>query len=317
MASLITGLGYLGVRLAELLLDRGERVVGLENFFSTDERAVRRLTERSGFRLVRGSVADTESVRSAFSLGPYDVVYHLAAQSSAHPLAAPISYTEEVNLVGPRIVGEMASAHRARRIVLASSFRVYGDDLRGLVADDRPYGVLSDLAHLSKIYAEKLLEYLAHSSGPPAAAVRIGLVYGLGPVMKRDPRFMTAPNRFCRQAARGEPLEVHHSRRVGLIHLDDACRALVLAGEALQPAPFQPYNAVTEVAGIGEVARLVRDLAARRGLRVTIDGPTVGTGSFQVVSRLQSLGFRPRRTLRDGLPEVLDYWLSEPAGAEA
>lgn len=315
MPVLITGLGYIGARLAELLLERGERVVGLENFFATDEPAVERLAERPGFRLVRGSVADPAAVGAALVAdAPMVTVYHLAAQASAHPLAAPPAYTEETNLAGPRVLAEAATAHRVRRIVFASSFRVYGDDLRGVVSEDRPYGVQADLSHLSKLYAEKLFELTAHRGGPSVAAVRLGLVYGLGPVMKRDPRFMTAPNRFCLQAACGEVIEVHHRRRTGLIHLDDAVRALILAAEARDPRPFVAYNAVSEVAGIGEVASLVAELAGRRGLRVEIAGPTLPTGSLQVTSRLAELGFRPRRTLRDGLAEVLDYWLRQPAG---
>ena len=89
----------------------------------------------------------------------------------------------------------------------------------------------------------------ATSRGLGCASVRFGLVYGRGPVMKTDYRFITAPNKFCLQAARGETLVVNESGLApqGLIHVEDAAAALsrragCWAGEYLRA------NAVTEAA---------------------------------------------------------------------
>src|SRR5207253_2392266 len=87
VASLVTGVGYIGGQLALDLLDGGEEVVGLENGFSTPPELLTAIS-RPGFTLVRGSVADPRDVAAALDLARPRVVFHLAAQPSADPHAA-------------------------------------------------------------------------------------------------------------------------------------------------------------------------------------------------------------------------------------
>lgn len=317
MGSLVTGIGYIGSRLAEMLLDSGEPVVGLDNLFSTDPAVLQRLQDRPGFTLVRGDVADEADVRRAFESGvTVDTVYHLAAQASAHPSAAPTRYTEETNLIGPRVVMERACAAGATTFVFGSSIQVYGRRVAGRVDESRPYGAILDISHLSKVYVEKLMEMYAHVRALRCVAARLGLVYGLGPVMKTDPRFMTAPNKFCLQAARGETLRVDAGglHPTGLIHLEDAARGLI----ALARWPgrgFAPVNLVGETASVARVAELVRGLGARRGLDVRVAMPDErpeGEGcSFESAS--SRVGFLPRVSLERGLEGVLDHFLAHAA----
>ena len=117
-----------------------------------------------------------------------------------------------------------AVRERGARVVFGGSFRVYGDDLVGASVDeDTPYGRVGDLSHLSKIYVEQLARML----GVPFVSVRLGVTYGLSPIMKSTPSFMTVPNLFCRRAARDETLQVLEDRPVAFIHVDDAADALL------------------------------------------------------------------------------------------
>ncbi|HEY8475728.1 MAG TPA: NAD(P)-dependent oxidoreductase [Chloroflexota bacterium] len=318
MGSLITGLGYVGSALALALRRRGEPVVALENFFSTPRRLAARLARDLGVHLVEGSVASPRSVDRAFNAGvAVDTVYHLAAQASAHPEAASPWYTERSNLTGARLVFEAARRYRVRTVVLASSFRVYGAALPRHVDEDTPYGRAPDLAHLTKIYVEKLLELLVGDTDTRGVAVRLGLVYGPAPVMKRDPRFMTAPNRFCLQATTGEPLVVHPSGLLPttFIHVDDAAQAL-LAAATVPSAGFSVFNAGQEVATVAAVAHRVAESARSLGLDVVVRLPP-STGEEPpaptVTSRLERLGFRQRHTLSEGLEETLHYFLATSA----
>ncbi len=273
MAVLVTGLGYMGAALAEELLRRGETVVGLENGFSTDSGALDRLAE-AGVRIVSGDVAEPADVERAFAQGRIDTVYHFAAQASAHPAAAPPEYTERSNLQGPRVVLDAMLRHGARSIVFASSFKVYGDSPVGRVDEGRPYGQFQDLSHLSKVYVEKLLELYALRHGLRCLALRFGIVYGLGPVFKTDERFMTAPNKFCRQAARGEPLTVYGGGRVhaGFVHVADAVRATLAAAAHVGFPSYAPINVVGEVASLASLARTVAEVAGKHHRSVQIDG---------------------------------------------
>jgi UDP-glucuronate 4-epimerase len=328
VTALIAGVGYIGAALAEALLADGERVVGLENGFSTVPVVVNRLARHPRFRLVRGSVNSARSIERAFATatggvgqasdeagsdGRVDVVYHLAAQASAHPQAAPPSYTEQTNLVAPRLVYEAAARHGVRAFVYGSSFRVYGDALSGNVSESTPYGQIGDLSHLSKVYAEKLFEMLAGQHPVPVANVRLGVVYGLGPVMKHDARFLTVPNLFCLRTVAGQPLTVHAgaNRPIGFLHLDDAVSALRLSAEiarAHQNGAW-PVNVVSEVLGVGEVAAIVEREATARGLSPKVEGAGPLSGPrWTVASSLDAAGFRPTRSMAESLGAVLDYY---------
>ena len=101
------------------------------------------------------------------------------------------------------MVLDAARAHQCGPVIFGSSFHVYGTPLRGTIDEDRGYGAFSDLSHLSKVYVEKLIE-MCQAAGQTQAFMRLGVVYGLGGAMKSEPEFMTVPNRFSSQAARGE-----------------------------------------------------------------------------------------------------------------
>lgn len=276
MAVLVAGIGYLGAPLVADLLASGEDVFGIENYFSTDRRSLQSLV-RAGLRLFEGSITSPVAVRKVFeAAGQIDTLYLLAAQASAHPQAAPASYTERTNLLGPRLVLDAAVKQRVGAIVYASSSKLYGEELPPAVPEDTPFGVISDLAHLAKCYAEKLTEMYAVRNGIAARSVRLGVVYGLGPVMKHDERFMTAPNKFCRQAALGESLVIHAGaqRPTGFIYLADAVRALQLSAKHAGRGGYAPVNAAPQTASVREVAEIVAGAAARRGLltRVISEG---------------------------------------------
>jgi nucleoside-diphosphate-sugar epimerase len=316
LAVLVTGIGYMGAALVEALLARGESVVGLDNLFSTDDSVLANLT-RSGLTLIEGDVADPASVELAFAHGPITTVYHFAAQASAHPDAADAAYTERTNLQGPRVVLDAMCEHGTRTIVYASSFKVYGEQLHGTVDETHAYGHFRDMSHLSKVHAEKLLEMYADMHGLRCLSLRFGIVHGLGPLLKTDPRFMTAPNKFCQQVAHGEPISVFGGGRAaaGWLHLDDATRATLAADDA-EFAGYRPLNVVGEVASVGQVAALVADAAAARGISAAIAGldhdNLINPASrFAVTSSLDALpDARPRHSLRASIPLVLDHCLA-------
>ncbi|MGH2459786.1 MAG: NAD-dependent epimerase/dehydratase family protein [Chloroflexota bacterium] len=315
MTTVIFGVGYVGSRLIQELLFQGREIVALDSFFASDRRAVDGFRQSNSFRFVEGSIVDPSAVdRVLREADEIESVYLLAAQASARPDAASPDVTEEVNLRGPRIILDaLASRTCAAPIVFASSTRVYGAPLPDVVDETSPYGVFTDLSHLSKCYAEKLLEMYARVHRLTCRVVRLGLVYGVAPVMKTDPRFMTAPNLFCYQAATGAPIEVKSLDPLALIQVDDAMRALALAAEATPNRRFQVFNAATAVRSISEVAELIRQIGESRDLAVTVRDLARRTGSAaampEVRSALGPLGFVPRRELEESLAETLDHFL--------
>ncbi len=313
MAVLITGLGYLGSALAARLLAEGEEVVGLENFFSTPREALQRLTDHRGLTLVEGSLTDPAALARAFTSAEIELVYHLAAQASAHPDAAPISYTVEVNFTGTRLLLEACVAHGVPRIVLASSTRLYRTPLPTLVHERSPVHA-DDLVHLSQLFGEVLLgAYLRAAGGRMSGvAARLGIVAGKGPVLKLDPRFLAAPQRFCLAAASGEPLTVATGPATVLpfVHIDDAVEGLVRCRD------FQGQdlvvNVASEVRSVASVAAAVQVAALERGVLVNMRylGRPRTYAPRRIESALAAAEFHPTRRVEDALGPVLDHYRS-------
>lgn len=320
MTVLVLGAGYIGAALIAAHLQSGDRVVAMDNGFSTDWDAVERLMERGSATLVRGDIRDAASVASVVARSwPFQVVYLLAAQASARPDAATPEYTEETNLRGPRHVLEAvrdaarASGSPPPPVVYGSSFHLYGPGLHGDIDETCPIGAQADLSHLSKVYAERLGELHANRDGMTVVPVRLGIVYGVGPVTKRDFRFVTVPHAFALRRLGGLPVSITPSgvRPLAFCHLDDAVAALRLAPVGVAPGTFAPANAATEVLTVPEVLDRV-DASARA---VGISLPDAGVGEpgpsgdrFRVHSRLASVGWHPRQDVAGSMPGILRHY---------
>jgi nucleoside-diphosphate-sugar epimerase len=287
VATLVFGVGYIGSRLVQDLLYEGRDVVGFDNYFSSDRRAVDGFAQSPAFRFVEGSISDESAIERAVDVasGEVDAVY--------------------LEVLARRGVGAP--------VVYGSSLRVHGSPLPALVDEKTPYGTFTDLAHLSKVYVEELLEMFAVTHGLTSRAVRLGLTYGVAPVMKVDRKFMTAPNLFCYLAATGEPLEVRNDIHVGLVHVDDAARSLRWAADTSPVDRFVTLNAPAEVWTVGEVAECVRLTGEARELNVTVRRPPFVAGQERnaprLISAMTAAGFVCQRRLVDGLAETLDHFL--------
>jgi nucleoside-diphosphate-sugar epimerase len=317
--TVVFGLGYIGAELARQLLTAGRRVVGLDNGFSTPRVVWDGLKGLGDFEVVVGDVADAGTVDAVFrAAGLVDVVFFTAAQASAHPDAAPWAYTERTNITGFRTALDLAVEAGAGRFVYASSIKVHGPRLPARLGPETPYRWPGDPVHWTQAFNEGLLRDRAGRGGLRAVAVRLGIVYGVGPVMRTDPRFMTVVNRFCLAAVRGEVLTVH-PQAVGyqaFIHLRDAVLGLVRAAELPAGAPFTAVPLASGFFTVTQVARAVKRAAARRGLRVVVVDrapPAWGRRPRLDPAAGRLLPERPI-SLADGIEELLDYWLGSRAG---
>jgi nucleoside-diphosphate-sugar epimerase len=229
---LVLGAGYIGAKVAELALARGEEVVLADNWDTTRREQVESL----------GAELRTIDVRDELDLEADRVIY-LAAQASRPRSWEDPAYTEQTNLVGARRVAQAVGDRIP--ITFGSSLHVYGPDLSGDVGADHPYGRQGDLAHLSKIYAEQCLQLF----GVDARLLRLGIVYGPSPVEHEE---KTVVEKFRELASRGEALPLDDGGRatIGVVHVEDVARILLDAAEPVA-------NVVAETVTVGQIAALV------------------------------------------------------------
>jgi len=241
---LVLGAGYIGAKVAELALARGEEVVLADNWHTTRREQVEGLDAR----VEDCDIRDPGAVARVLGHRPDRVVF-LAAQASRPLSWKDPAYTEQTNLVGARIVAEALRDAGGPPVAYGSSLHVYGPASEGEVGPDHPYGPQGDLAHLSKIYAEQCLRVY----GADARLLRLGIVYGPSPVEHDAAESQTVVDKFRRLAAAGEPLPLDDGGRatIGVVHVEDAARILLDADEPVA-------NIAAETVTVGQVAALAR-----------------------------------------------------------
>ena len=236
--SLVTGgAGFLGSHLCEALLEKGHRVLCLDNLETGSLANIEHLRD-DAFAFVNHDVSEPIAVEE-----PLDFVYHLAA------LASPIDYLRlplhslKTGSYGTHHALGLAKWKRAR-FLLASTSEVYGDPevhpqpetYWGNVNPIGPRGVYDE----AKRYAEALTMAYHRQQGVDTAIVRIFNTYG--PRMRpNDGR--AVPN-FLGQALAEKPITIYGdgSQTRSFCYVDDLIRGLILLAESGEHLPVNIGN---------------------------------------------------------------------------
>lgn len=306
MRALVTGVaGFIGSHLAELLLDSGIEVTGVDCFsdYYPPERKRANLSAmlaRDGFQLVEGELAELDLDQL---LASGDAIFHLAAQPGVRrSWGRDFEVYVAQNVLATQRLLEAAKEVEVSRFVYASSSSIYGDAESFPTPESAtprpvsPYGV-TKLAgeHLCLLYQSKF--------GVPAVALRYFTVYG--PRQRPDMAF----HRFIGAALAGEPIEVFGDglQVRDFTYVADVVAATVAAGD--HGAPGSTYN----VSGGGQASVLdVAEMLGRllgREVAVThlpaVAGDARRTGADVSLARAE-LGFEPRVELEEGLARQIE-----------
>lgn len=203
-STLITGgAGFIGSHLAERLLERGDRVVVLDNFDPYYDREVKQRNiaaarEHERYRLVESDIRDTDRLEALFATERFDAVVHLAARAGVRPsIEDPVLYSS-VNLDGTTRLLEAARRHDVERFVFGSSSSVYGNnDKVPFAEDDAVDHPISPYA-ATKRAGELIAHTFHHLFGVRVSCLRFFTVYG----PRQRPEM--AIHKFTRMIAAGE-----------------------------------------------------------------------------------------------------------------
>jgi UDP-glucuronate 4-epimerase len=184
---LVTGAaGFIGFHTSQILLARGDEVVGLDNLNDYYDPALKRarldgLEGHAGFRFAKLGVADLAGVTALARRHRSEItgVIHLAAQAGVrHSLTAPFDYVRS-NLDGHMVILE-ACRHelpKLEHLVYASSSSVYGGNTKiPFAVEDRVDQPIS-LYAATKRANELMSHCYAHLYGMAQTGLRFFTVY--------------------------------------------------------------------------------------------------------------------------------------------
>jgi UDP-glucuronate 4-epimerase len=229
MKILVTGAaGFIGAFTAKQLAERGDEVVGLDNF--NDYYDVRLKEARAGFlatydnfRMERLDLANRDGMEQLFSREKFDKVVHLAAQAGVrHSLENPHSYIDS-NIVGTLHILEGCRHHDVEHLVYASSSSVYGAN------STMPFSIHHNVDHPLALYGvtKKANELMAHSYsnlyGLPTTGLRFFTVYG--PYGRPDMALFM----FTRNIIEGKPIDVFNygNHKRDFTYVDDIVEGVI------------------------------------------------------------------------------------------
>jgi UDP-glucuronate 4-epimerase len=320
---LVTGAaGFIGHRVADRLLDRGEIVFGIDSLtdyyeVALKEARLRTLAGRDGFSFERMDVAEPEVFAALVRRIGARRVVHLAAQAGVrYSIDHPFAY-EHANLKGHLSVLEACRhAPDFRHLVYASSSSVYGERPltdRGFSEDD-PVQAPASLYAATKLADELMSATYDRLYGLPQSGLRFFTVYG--PWGRPDMAYYS----FARKILAGETIEVFGEGKMtrDFTYIDDIVDGVI----GVLDRPPQPGQARVLNIGGGQPRGLetmiglleqALGVAARRQLKPMQPGDVRAT--FADVSKLTALtGYAPKVTLEEGLRRFVAWFRNyEPA----
>jgi UDP-glucuronate 4-epimerase len=329
MRILVTGAaGFIGSKLSERLLERGDEVLGFDNVNDYYDPALKearlaRLLPHECFRFVRASLEDRDAVDAAFADFEPQRVVNLAAQAGVrYSLENPRAYID-ANIVGFLHILEACRHRGVEHLVYASSSSVYGSNRK------LPFAVGDNVDHPVSLYAasKKSNELMAHTYshlfGLPTTGLRFFTVYG--PWGRPDMALFL----FTRNILAGKPIDVfNHGRHTrDFTYIDDIVEGVIRTLDrvpgpdpdfdplaptpASSAAPYRVYN-------IGnhqpvELMRYIQVLEEALGRKAELNLLPLQPGDVpdtcaDVEALRRDTGYAPATTIETGIGRFVEWY---------
>jgi dTDP-glucose 4,6-dehydratase len=298
------GAGFLGSHLVDLLLERGHRVIAIDNFVTGTVENIDHLAGNPDFKFIQQDVTEF-----LFLHEPVHYVWHFASPAS------PIDYLElpiqtlKVGSLGTHKALGLAK-HKGSRFLLASTSEIYGDplvhpqteDYWGNVNTIGPRGCYDE----SKRFAEAMTMAYHREHGIETRIVRIFNTYG--PRMRlRDGRVVPA---FLSQALNGRPLTVFGdgSQTRSFCYCSDLIEGIyrLMMSEHTEPVNIGNPHEMTMLQFAREIIRITRSRSQIVFKPLPQDDPKQRRPDIARAKRW--LKWEPKVPLAEGLKKTIAYF---------
>ncbi|WP_115081513.1 NAD-dependent epimerase [Synechococcus sp. N32] len=322
---LVTGAaGFIGAALSKRLLQRGDRVVGLDNLNDYYDPSLKQarlgqieaVAPEGAWQFEHLALEDGDALMALFAADNPAVVVNLAAQAGVrYSLENPAAYIQS-NLVGFGHLLEGCRHHGTENLVYASSSSVYGGNRNLPFHEQQPVNHPVSLYAASKKANELMAHTYSHLYGLPATGLRFFTVYG--PWGRPD----MAPMLFARAILAGEPIKVfnHGKMQRDFTYIDDIVEGVLRCCDKpatpnplfdpLQPdpataaAPHRVFNIgnsqPTELLRFIEVMEQALGREAIKDFQPMQPGDVVATAA-DTSALEQWVGFKPSTSIEEGV----------------
>ena len=329
MKILLTGAaGFIGMHVAQILLQRGDEVVGIDSLNDYYDPALKlarleQLKPWPNFRFLKDDISDRMTMEDLFEKGHFDAVINLAAQAGVrYSLKNPHAYVQS-NIVGFANLLEGCRHHGVKHFVYASSSSVYGANTKIPFSTHDPVNHPVSLYAASKKANELMAHTYSHLYGLPTTGLRYFTVYG--PWGRPD----MSPWLFTSAILENRTIDVfnHGDMMRDFTYIDDIADGTVKVLDripqgnpdfdhkhpdpATSHAPYRIYNIgnhtpVQLMDFIGTIEKALGQEAKKNFLPMQ-DGDVQATYA-DVDDLIRDTGFKPATTLEYGIGKWVEWY---------
>ena len=306
MKAFITGgAGYIGSNLTDRLLQDGHQVTIYDNFSTGQLRFLEQAQTSDNFQLIEGDLLDEKALSQAME--DHDIVFHLAANADVRFGTDHPRRDLEQNTIVTYNVLEAMRSNGIRKIAFASTGSVYGDATVIPTPEDAPFPVQTSLYAASKLAGEGLIGAYCEGFGFQSWIFRfvsiLGERYTHGHVFDFYLKLKKDPSRL-KVLGNGK-------QRKSYLYIQDCIDAMLFAFEK-SSEPVNIFNLGVDgycqvndsIGWICEELGVSPELEYSGGDRGWIgDNPFI----FLETNKIQSLGWKPKFSIRDGVLKTVQY----------
>lgn len=309
---LVTGTaGFIGARTAELLIQDGHTVVGVDNVNDAyDPRMkayrLKRLETMPGFTFHKLDIAE-KAIIEQFRHEKFDGVINLAARAGVRFSVEDPWVFVQSNVVGTLNMLEICKQTGAKKFILASTSSIYGEDPPYPTPESASSSEPLQPYAASKKGAEAMCHAYHHLYGIDVSVVRYFTVYG--PAGRPD----LALFRFVQWISEGRPVRVNGDgeQSRGFTFIDDIARGTILA---LKRVGYEVINlGGHEVITINNLIKLIEDVIGKKAI-VQYGPPNPAdmfTNHADVSKAGEMLGWEPQFDMRAGVERLVQWYNAE------
>jgi len=306
------GAGFIGSTLTERLLERGDRVVCIDDFNDFYDPAIKRRNIKKAltsdhYRLAEGDICDLPLLQRLFDEEEVDAVIHIAARAGVRPsIVEPLLY-QKVNVEGSNNLFEVARHHEVPNFVFISSSSVYGENEKVPFAEDDPVNYPISPYAATKRAGELIAHTYHHLFGMNITCLRPFTVYG----PRQRPEM--AIHLFLRAILEGRPIKMFGDGTSSrdYTYIDDLVDGFVRAID--RPLGYEIINlGEHEVTTLKELIAMIGEAVGKEPI---IDQLPMQPGdvprTFADVSKAKRLlGYQPKVSVREGIRRFVEWYMA-------
>ena len=312
---LVTGsAGFIGFHLAKALKDRGDQVIGFDNFndyYSPELKRERAsILQRCGVDTIEGDICELDKLKEVVVEKGITHICHLAAQAGVrYSIENPKAYLKS-NVEGFLNILEICREFPSIPLTYASSSSVYGLNKKIPFSEDDRTDHQVSLYGATKKADEHFAYTYHHLFGIKTCGLRFFTVYG--PWGRPDMAYYS----FAESITKGKPIEVFNN---GLLkrdftYIDDVVEGTIKAIDLEESCDIFNLGNNKSVGLMDFINTLEEALGKKAELKFLPMQKGDVFETYADISKSQKiLGFKPKTSLKEGLAKFVDWFNSQKA----